>query len=97
MNSSHTITLKINPTFLRLIFLLTLTLSPINGQSIAPPPAATNAAPVKAAPLFDPTALLDITGKRDFSDLATITDDTATQLQGLCSLASQLIQSSTVR
>ena len=50
--------------------------------TMTPPPP-----PPPAPPVFPSTPLLDITGKHDFPDASTVSDDAATQLKGLCTLA----------
>ena len=43
--------------------------------------------PEPEVPIFPPSKALDITGKHDLLDAANLSDEAATQLKGLCSLA----------
>ncbi len=72
---------------MRILLLRLLSLALLLSTVRAAEPAAPATPPAPPAkPLFAPTPVVDITGKHDFPDLASITDAAATELKGLCSL-----------
>lgn len=55
--------------------------------AVPAPPPPPPPPPKPKVPLFPPTPVVDITGKHDFPNSASILDDASTQLKGLCSLS----------
>ncbi len=86
--------LKLERLIFTIALLVSLTMAPspslakqAAGGVPATSPAAESSSANKPMSLFEPTPALDIAGRHDFANQASLSEDAAVQLKGLCSLA----------